>query len=234
MTDVIGHAEVAMAPHADVPVIPDLRDVKRNVRDGLVIVHHEDRAPWRQRKPGVVEKLAELRAAGHQLAIATNQGGVAWGIIYGVTASLLPVLFIFYLLQSGRIGDLHMSNTGERNMPYIVGVSAAFIATAIIWLLDGPELLLCLALYNIVTLAALGLINTRWLISIHATSIAGAWLITAFVFGWIWLLVLLPLVIAVCWTRFFLKRHTVTQILAGVALGAGIVLVFRQFGCFYP
>lgn len=32
-------------------------------------------------KPGVVDKLAELRDAGHKLAIATNQGGVAWGII---------------------------------------------------------------------------------------------------------------------------------------------------------
>ena len=31
--------------------------------------------------PGVVEKLATLRAQGHALAIATNQGGVAWGII---------------------------------------------------------------------------------------------------------------------------------------------------------
>jgi len=31
--------------------------------------------------PGVVEKLAKLRAAGHKLAIATNQGGVAWGFI---------------------------------------------------------------------------------------------------------------------------------------------------------
>lgn len=31
--------------------------------------------------PGVIDKIAELRAAGHQIAIATNQGGVAWGII---------------------------------------------------------------------------------------------------------------------------------------------------------
>jgi D-glycero-D-manno-heptose 1,7-bisphosphate phosphatase len=31
--------------------------------------------------PGVVEKLAQLRNAGHALAIATNQGGVAWGFI---------------------------------------------------------------------------------------------------------------------------------------------------------
>jgi membrane-associated phospholipid phosphatase len=160
--------------------------------------------------------------------------GLAWGVIYGVIGSLLPVLFIFYLLQSGRIGDLHMSNTGERNIPYFVGVVAAFIAFGVISLLDGPDLLRCLALYNIITLTALGLINTRWLISIHATSIAGAWLMISFVFGWGWSLVLLPLVVLVCWTRYFLKRHTVAQILAGVAVGITIVLVFRQFGCFYP
>lgn len=31
--------------------------------------------------PGVVEKCRQLRKAGHTLAIASNQGGVAWGFI---------------------------------------------------------------------------------------------------------------------------------------------------------
>ncbi len=31
--------------------------------------------------PGVVEKLAELRAQGHTLTAATQKGGVAWGIM---------------------------------------------------------------------------------------------------------------------------------------------------------
>ncbi len=31
--------------------------------------------------PGVAEKIAELRAQGHKLALASNQGGVAWGFI---------------------------------------------------------------------------------------------------------------------------------------------------------
>ena len=31
--------------------------------------------------PGVVKKLAELRGAGHRLALASNQGGVAWGFL---------------------------------------------------------------------------------------------------------------------------------------------------------
>jgi len=31
--------------------------------------------------PGVLEKLADLRAQDHMIAIASNQGGVAWGFI---------------------------------------------------------------------------------------------------------------------------------------------------------
>lgn len=37
---------------------------------------------WQQQPlDGVVQKLTALRAQGHALAIATNQGGVAWGFI---------------------------------------------------------------------------------------------------------------------------------------------------------
>jgi membrane-associated phospholipid phosphatase len=111
---------------------------------------------------------------------------------------------------------------------------AALLAYSVIALLDGPELLRCLALYNVVALTSLGLINTRWLISIHATSIAAAWMMITLIFGWGWSLVFLPLVIVMGWTRYYLKRHTVLQIVAGMALGAGIVLIFRQFGCFLP
>lgn len=39
--------------------------------------------------PGVVAKLAALRAAGHKLAIASNQGGVAWGFISEAEARAL-------------------------------------------------------------------------------------------------------------------------------------------------
>lgn len=160
--------------------------------------------------------------------------GLAWAVIYGVIASLLPVLFIFYLLQAGRIGDLHMSNTGERNMPYVVGTVAALIAYGVISLLDGPELLRCLALLNIVALTSLGLINTRWLISIHATSIAAAWVIVTLIFGLAWSVVVLPVVAVVCWARYYLQRHTALQILAGITLGVALVLAFQRLGCFVP
>lgn len=39
--------------------------------------------------PGVIAKLAALRTAGHTLAIASNQGGVAWGFLSEAEAQAL-------------------------------------------------------------------------------------------------------------------------------------------------
>lgn len=54
-------------------------------KDGTLVESPAGRPPSRPTEqrllPRVAEKLAELRAAGHKLAIASNQGGVAWGYI---------------------------------------------------------------------------------------------------------------------------------------------------------
>lgn len=39
--------------------------------------------------PGVAEKISQLRAEGHQIAIASNQGGVAWGFMTEAQAQSL-------------------------------------------------------------------------------------------------------------------------------------------------
>jgi D-glycero-D-manno-heptose 1,7-bisphosphate phosphatase len=54
-------------------------------KDGTLIASHGKRpanTPAKQQPlPDVAKKLAALRAAGHTLAIASNQGGVAWGFL---------------------------------------------------------------------------------------------------------------------------------------------------------
>jgi membrane-associated phospholipid phosphatase len=158
--------------------------------------------------------------------------GLAWGLMYGLIVTALPMLVVIFLLQTGRIGDLHMSHTSERHLPYLVAVFSGALALTLISLFDGPDLLRCLAILNIITLGALGIINTRWLISIHATAAGATWLIATLVFGpWVGL-ILLPLVVLICYIRLFLKRHTLGQVLAGVTLGLTAVLVLRLFGCF--
>jgi membrane-associated phospholipid phosphatase len=144
----------------------------------------------------------------------------------------MPILFVLWLLKTGRIGELHMSDTRERHLPYLAAVVCGFIFYGIVILFDGPQLLGCLAVFNIVTLSALGLINIRWLISFHATAIAAAWMIIGLVFGWTASLLVLPFMLGVIVVRLFLKRHTPAQVIAGLALGISTVWVLAMFGCF--
>lgn len=160
--------------------------------------------------------------------------GLAWGFVYSLLIALSPLLVILYLLRTGRVSDLHMSATNERHIPYLTAVISGAVAYALLTVFDGPALLRCLAILSVITLGVLGLINTRWLISIHATAAAATWLIATLIFGWVVGLILLPVVILISWIRLYLKRHTPAQVLAGIAVGLSTVLLMRAFGCFIP
>ncbi len=158
--------------------------------------------------------------------------GFGWAAVYGLLVSLAPILVVLYLLKTGRISELHMSDTRERHLPYATAVVFAFLAFGIVSWFDGPELLRCLLIFNIIELAALGLINIWWLISIHTTGVIATWLIVGLVWGWMASLIVVPLVIGVSWVRLYLRRHTPAQVLAGFALGIASVLSLTLVGCF--
>lgn len=159
--------------------------------------------------------------------------GLLWAAVYGFFVSLLPILLVLYLLRTGRIAELHMSNTRERHLPYVTAVLAAAAAWGLVTLFDGPELLRCLTIFNIIELVALGLINTVSLISLHSTGIMATMLLVGLVFGWTAaVIIVLPFVVLVCWVRLFLKRHTIWQVVAGLGLGVFTVYLMTVMGCF--
>ena len=158
--------------------------------------------------------------------------GFLWASLYGFWVSLAPILVVLYMLKTGRISDLHMSSIGDRQIPYVASVVGAIIALALISFFDGPELLRCLALFSFIELAALAIITRFWLISIHATSIVAAAIISGLVFG-VWAAIaLLPLIFIVGYVRIYLRRHSLTQVLAGSLLGVITVWLVTVFGCF--
>ena len=65
------------------------------------------------------------------------------------------------------------------------------------------------------------LISTFWKISIHTSVTAGSATILALVFGPA-ALVLGSLVAAVAWARVRLRAHSVSQVIVGAAVGAGV------------
>lgn len=158
--------------------------------------------------------------------------GLLWAAVYGFFVSLLPILVVLYLLKTGRIAELHMSNTGERHLPYVIAVLSALVAYLLITQLGGPGLLACLALFNAIELFLLGVINFFWLISLHSTGIVATFLLVGLVFGWAASLIVLPFVFLVSGVRLYLKRHTPMQVLAGAALGAVVVYGMTLLGCF--
>ncbi len=158
--------------------------------------------------------------------------GFAWAALYGLTVSLTPILFVLFMLRAGRIQELHMSDTRERHLPYLVGIGCSALVYLIVAWLNGPELIGCLALFNALQLAGLGIVNVVWLISFHASAMVATMLIAWRIWG-IWTLAAtIPLLISVIFVRLYLKRHTPGQIWAGLALGAGVVLSLILTGCF--
>ena len=171
------------------------------------------------------------------MAIALHErpswNGFAWGAAYGIMVSLLPILFVLYLLQTGRIAELHMSNTKERFLPYLSAIICAALMLAAVWWWEGPHLLLGMLLFNLVELIALNLITSYWLISMHSTGAVATAVWIGLVWGTSWGLIIGgPLVLTVSYVRLFLRRHTPAQVAAGLVLGTLSVLVLIPFGFF--
>lgn len=179
--------------------------------------------------PPVMFSLIGLTLAWKELSFWE---GLAWAFIYAFWVTMVPSLFVAFLLKTGRLSDLHMSSIRERRLPYLTSVVGSLIALAVIQVFDGPELLRCLAIFSTLVLAFLAIISNFWLISIHATSIAAVTVICGMVFGWWTLILLLPIAVTICWVRLYLRRHNVQQVVAGLALGVSTVWLVVQIGCF--
>lgn len=182
----------------------------------------------------VVSPPVMFAALGLALALRASPPvpALAWAALYGFFVSLAPILFVLYLLRTSRIVELHMSDTRERRLPYLVAMLGSLTVIALLLALEGPPLLVCLALFNLVALFLIGLINLRWLISFHTMAVMAMDTIVALVYGPLVGLALSPLVALVVAVRLYLRRHTMGQVLAGLLLGAGSVLLLHRLGCF--
>lgn len=158
--------------------------------------------------------------------------GFLWAAFFGFFVSLAPILFIVYMMRIGRITDLHMNTRQERYLPYLVSVTTSAFVLLVIYLFDGPGLLTCLTILNIIVLIILGLVNTSWLISIHSASVSAATVIFGLVFGFWAAAVFSPFLLMVCWARLYLRRHTLGQVIAGLLLGLVATLGLAYTGCF--
>ena len=165
---------------------------------------------------------------------------------FGVSAlffCLVPLFYILGLVRRGRVESLEVRERTSRLGPFLVCVGSYLVGALLLALVvDGPALPLIVTFAAIfpVNTAILLLINTRWKISIHMSSLAAFVGVLLFAALTVWrdlpadlelaltvatvgpLVLLLPLLM---WARVRVEAHTVGQVIAGTAFGLLVPLV---------
>lgn len=130
--------------------------------------------------------------------------------------SVIPYMAILLLYKAGKVSDIQIPKRKERLFPLLI-VNACVIAGFFVLIYVQPEkLLLSVYMIYLLVLPVISLITLFWKISFHASYITLFSIVYLVVFGK-WAILTIPLIPLVGWSRIKLKRHTLAQVLGGIA-----------------
>lgn len=137
-----------------------------------------------------------------------------------------PASPILIMMGRGKIKDLYISKKEERTLPYLFSFLSYVFWTFFLWkTLNFPVFLVAMGIGSTITILLITLINLKWKISAHLSSVGG---LVGGIFGIcyrmainpLWFLVTaLAIAALVALSRIELKAHTPGQTLAGFTLG---------------
>lgn len=149
---------------------------------------------------------------------------IFWGIVFLVLIDIIPASFIAYQVYRGRYSDLHLATREQRHTPFALAVMGAFIVFAMTLLLLAPMELVITALAIFINGLIIAIITRFWKISMHAaTFVSSVLIVSMFVdLKYLWFLILL---LPIGWARVYRRRHTLSQVLAGSIVSAGLTVL---------
>ena len=133
--------------------------------------------------------------------------------------------YVIFMRRYSRVGDFWISARAERLTPALFLLAAFVALLGALALLDAPENLFLLTLSMGLASATVALVTLFFKASAHcavAGHAAATGLLLLGPLGWIFAIAL-PLVV---WARVALGAHTVSETLAGAAVGAGFAVLF--------
>lgn len=165
--------------------------------------------------------------------------GAEIALIAGVSLvffCLIPLAYVIRMIRRGEAETLEVRRQERRLKPFLVGITSYAVGMVVMATAGTTAVafLVALALLYPINTALLVLINMRWKISVHMTSLAGFVSILLFVSMTVWrdlppateavltvvtvapLLALLPLLM---WARVRVEAHTLGQVTAGTVFG---------------
>lgn len=194
-----------------------------------------DAAATRSRSERFAHLISELFSPVYQvffmlLVVGIHSTGLAQGLLLGAVAALfaggIPYLILATGVRRGRFTDMHLSRREERPIMTAIGLASVAVGLSLMALLDAPRELFALVGAMVAGVAVALLISSFWKISIHRSVTAGSAATLAIVFGR-GRCCSAPLSPpspgpGFAWARVRLGAHTVTQVLVGAAVGAGV------------
>ncbi len=135
--------------------------------------------------------------------------------------TLFPMLLVIWLVRRGKVSDPDLPDRRERFIPYLAICGLYGVLFLLLSFFSAPLPLLAVTLcYLGVTLAG-AFISLFWKISLHLAGVAGP--VTAMVMlVHPWWSVLYLFLMPLGWARWYLRKHTLSQIIAGGLLSMGI------------
>lgn len=139
-------------------------------------------------------------------------------------AAILPVTVLIITKKSG----IDLSMRINRNYPFIIAITSYLIGTVILLLVNAPLITTILMFCYFSNTLIMFLINLHWKISVHAMGVSGPTTVLIFVFGYLGSILglILPVVM---WSRMYLKKHTISQVIMGAFLGFVLTAVQVSF-----
>jgi membrane-associated phospholipid phosphatase len=165
------------------------------------------------------------QATGHDVAAT-----LGWAVLLAVFYGVLPMAFLVVGARRGRWDGHWVRDREHRTLPLLMCLASALAGMAVMLLGDAPAALVALAWAMISTLVACLVITRWWKVSVHASVAGGAAALVTLIYG-PWMLLLVPLVALVCWSRVMVRDHTVAQVVIGALLGplvGGVVFLGLQ------
>jgi membrane-associated phospholipid phosphatase len=152
----------------------------------------------------------------------------AWWLISGLFLALLPATVIFLGTRKGWISDFGLSQREQRAWPLVFSIFFALVGGLVLYIIEAPQLLLAIATVNVAILSIALIISYFWKISFHTVSVSSAVTIAALSYGG--LAILSPVFILLTgWSRVYLDKHSLSEVIAGSCLGSLVPLIFLPF-----
>jgi membrane-associated phospholipid phosphatase len=114
--------------------------------------------------------------------------------------------------------EVDMPVKEDRFYPLLLIIFCFLVGLITLYFLGAPAFTMALVFCYLSNTILVFFINLHWKISIHAMGVAGPAAAMIYLFGiaGFWLTLLLP---AVMWSRVYLKRHSVGQVVYGSLIG---------------